>query len=112
MFTTFVGVHIWEHLQPEAEEEHPPAGPQSHLHCSGRTEDKGKNKETKIILKNCHHFIQQLLHRALLFAFVIYMFSSYITHYSGHHSDQQIQAQVDCYSYNYLIFNILWTHAR
>jgi hypothetical protein len=46
MSTTFVGVHIWEHVQLEVEEEHPPAGPQSHLHCGGRTEDKGKNKET------------------------------------------------------------------
>jgi len=54
MSTTFVGVHIWEHVQPEAKEEHPPAGPQSHLHCGGRTEDKGKNKETMktLFLKN------------------------------------------------------------
>jgi hypothetical protein len=29
MSTTFVGVHIWEHVQPEAEEEHPPAVRQS-----------------------------------------------------------------------------------
>jgi hypothetical protein len=29
MSTTFEGVHIWEHVQLEVEEEHPPAGPQS-----------------------------------------------------------------------------------
>jgi hypothetical protein len=53
-----VGVHIWEHVQPEVEEEHPSAGPQSHLHCGGRTEDKGKNKETiKKLFYKYRHFI-------------------------------------------------------